>query len=593
MIHRIFSTDSRFKELRFKPGFNVLLAEKTKGARKDQTRNAAGKSSMLEIIHYALGSSSGKDSLFANPAFEDQTLGLTFDLAGSTVGVLREAGPGAKRNQVYFSGALPSFLEKELSSGSREEDRTLGLKNWNEIMGSQVFGIGGGVKYGPSFRMLFPYFCRLDSEGGMHDPFESWRKQPAWQRDIAIAYLLGLDWNVLARMESLRKEESHLEQLRRELKGSGIVGQIIGKTTGLLAKMAVSGRKVSELEKQLREFQVLPEYREIEKEASQIARNIADIADRNTSDRRLMADLEDALNKEREPAVSDLDRLYAAAGVQLPDVTLQRLDSVKEFHRAVIRNRKAHLQGEIGNAQNRIAQRESEAARLEERQRQLMGLLQTHGALDQFNKLNEELSRHRSEHELLRKQHELAGKIERGGADLEVQRATLHQSLINDISERSQRLEEAALLYEELSAEVSERSSILEIEATSKGLRMEITGGPDKSKGIREQQIFCFDMLLAVMQAKRDKSLGFLVHDSHLFDAMDERQVANAIEAGARLSRKHGFQYIITMNSDRIPYSNFSKDMNFDDYVIEPRLTDETETGGLFGFRFESKSSES
>lgn len=590
MIHRIFSTDSRFKELAFKPGFNVLLAEKSSGARKDQTRNAAGKSSTLEIIHYALGSDSGKDSLFANEAFRGQTLGMAFDLAGSSVRVHRDAGPIAKRNQVLFTGGVPPFLAKELSTGLTDEDRTLSLKSWREILGRQMFGIAAGSKFAPSFRMTFPYFCRLDSDGGMHDPFESWRRQPAWQRDVTIAFLLGLDWNVLAKMETLRIEESHLEQLRKELKGSGLVGQIIGKTTGLLAKLAVSGRRVTELETQLRDFQVLPEYREIEKEASQLARTIADLADRNTADRRLIADLEESLAAEKEPAVSDLERLYSAAGVQLPEVTLQRLESVKEFHRTVIRNRKSHLQGEIKAAQHRIAERESEATRQQQRQRQLMGLLQSHGALDQFNKLQEELSRLRSERDLLQKQHDMAQKIEKGGADLDVQRATLHQSLIHDINERAARLEEAALLYAELSAEVSERSSILEIEATSKGLRMAITGGPDKSKGIREQQIFCFDMLLAVMQAKRGNALGFLVHDSHLFDAMDERQVANAIEAGARLSVEYGFQYIITMNSDRIPYRDFSEGFDFDAHIIEPRLTDETEAGGLFGFRFESKS---
>lgn len=589
MIHRIFSTDSRFKELVFKPGFNVLLAEKTAGARKDQTRNAAGKSSMLEIIHYALGSNSGKDSFFAHEAFSGQTFGMEIDLGGVPVRLHRQAGPEAKRNQVYFTGPVPPVLAKELSPGFMEEDRTLGLKAWNELLGRLTLGITAGTKFAPSFRMAFPYFCRLDSEGGMHDPFEFGKKQMEWQRNVTIAFLLGLDWNVLGKMEALRREESHLEQLRRELKGSGIVGQIIGKTTGLLAKLAVSGRRVTELERQLREFQVLPEYHVIEKEASQIARTIADLADRNTADRRLIADLEDALASEKEPAVSELERLYAAAGVQLPEVTLKRLESVKEFHRTVIRNRKSHLQGEIKAALNRIVRRESEARSQQQRLRQLMGLLQSHGALDQFSKLQEELSRLRSEYELLQKQHEMAQKIEKGGADLEVQRATLHQSLIHDINERSERLEEAALLYNELSAEVSERSSILEVEATSKGLRMAITGGPDKSKGIREQQIFCFDMLLAVMLAKRGRSLGFLVHDSHLFDAMDERQVANAIEAGSRLSKEHGFQYIITMNSDRIPYRDFSAKFDFDSHVIEPRLTDESESGGLFGFRFESK----
>jgi uncharacterized protein YydD (DUF2326 family) len=589
VIHRIFSTDSRFKELAFKPGFNVLLAEKSPGARRDQSRNAAGKSSSLEIIHYALGSSSGKGSFFANEAFSGQTLGMAFDLAGETVRVHRPAGPEADRNKVFFTGKVPAYLEKELASGLMDEDRTLSVTLWNEILGRQVFGIVSGSTYAPSFRMSFPYFCRLDSDGGMHEPFASGKKQRDWQRDVTLAYLLGLDWHLLSKMERLRKEENHLDQLKRELKGSGIVGQVIGKTTGLLAKLAVTNRKVSELEKQLRDFHVLPEYREIEKEASQLARSIADIADRNTADRRMIADLEDSLAAEKEPAVSDLERLYAAAGVQLPEVTLQRLESVKEFHRTVIRNRKSHLQGEIKAAHQRIAKRDTEAADLQKRQSQLMGLLRTHGAVDQFNRFQEELGRLRAERDLLQKQYEVAQKIEKGSADLEVQRATLHQSLINDINERHERLEEAALLYAELSNEVSERSSILEIEPTNKGLSMAINGGPDKSKGIREQQIFCFDMLLAVMQAKRGNKLGFLVHDSHLFDAMDERQVANAIEAGARLSDEHGFQYIITMNSDRIPYGDFSEGFDFASHIIEPRLTDDTEAGGLFGFRFDSK----
>lgn len=591
MIHRIYSTDSRFKELVFNPGFNVLLTEKTSGARKDQTRNAAGKSSTLEIVHYLLGSISSKNSFFAHEAFQGQTLGMELDLGGDRVRVHRRTGPDVDRNKFFFTGKIPTFLKKELSSGLTDEDRTLKLKTWNEILGRQCFGIGSGSKYGPSFRMAFPYFCRLDADGGMHNPFESWRKQPGWQRDVTIAFLLGLDWNVLSKMENLRLDESRLKQLRNDLKGTGVVGQIIGETTGWRAKLAVLENRVRELESQLADFQVLPEYRETEKEASEIARIIADLANRNMADRRLMADLEESLASEKEPTAADLDRLYAAAGVQLPGVTLKRLESVKDFHRTVIRNRRSHLQQEIDSAKQRIAVRDTDSAIKQERQRQLMGLLQTHGALDQFNKLQEELARLRSERDRIQKQFEVARKIEKGSAELDVQRATLHQALIRDIDERGQRLEDAALLYAELSREVSERSSILEVEPSSKGLRMAITGGPNKSKGIREQQIFCFDMLLAVMQAKLGNRLGFVIHDSHLFDAMDERQVANAIEAGTRLSQDYGFQYIITMNSDRIPYDDFTEEFEFDSHIIEPRLTDATETGGLFGFRFESKSS--
>ena len=585
MIHRIFSSDSRFKELTFKPGFNVVVAEKTSGARKDQTRNAAGKSSILECIHYALGSSSQKDSTFAKDALNGQSFGLAFDLGGERVCVNRLAGAEADRNQVYFQNHVPDFIAKDSAQSEIFDGATIRLKRWTEILGRETFGVPTGGKHAPSFRMAFPYFCRLESEGGMQDPFASWKKQPLWQRDVTLAFLLGLDWHILSKMEELRGEENHLEQLRRELRGSGIVGQIIGKTSGLRAQLAVADQRVRELEQQLDVYHVLPEYREIEKEASQLARTIAELSDRNTADRRLSSDLQDSLKDVAYQGVSDLERLYASAGIQLPGVTLERLDSVKEFHRSVIRNRKTHLETEITAAGHRIQEREEEAQRQTIRQKELMGLLQAHGALDQFNRLQEELSRLRSQKEILKKQFEIAQKIEKGGADLDVQRATLHRSLVRDTNERAERLNEAALLYAELSKAVSERSSILEIEPTSNGLQMAITGGPDKSKGIREQQIFCLDMLLAVMQSKRERSLGFLVHDSHLFDAMDERQIANAIEVGAQLSHKHGFQYVITMNSDRIPYNDFSDGFDFDKHIIEPHLTDETETGGLFGFR--------
>lgn len=215
-----------------------------------------------------------------------------------------------------------------------------------------------------------------------------------------------------------------------------------------------------------------------------------------------------------------------------------------------------------------------------------MGLLQTHGALDQFNRLEEELGRQRATRDQLKKRLELAQKIERGAAEIRVKKATNHQKLVNDFEEREDRLKDAILLFEELSSSLSERSAVLVIEPKEKGLELDIQNAPIRSTGIREQQIFCFDMLLAVMQQKRTFGLDFLVHDSRLFDAMDARQVANAFEAAVKLTEKHGFQYIVTMNSDDVPQNEFSAGFDFESHVLPQRLSDKTEDGGLFGFRF-------
>ncbi len=97
-----------------------------------------------------------------------------------------------------------------------------------------------------------------------------------------------------------------------------------------------------------------------------------------------------------------------------------------------------------------------------------------------------------------------------------------------------------------------------------------------RSKGIKNMQIFCFDMMLMRLCAKRGIGPGFLVHDSHLFDGVDGRQVAKALEVGARTAEKLGFQYIVTMNSDDA-FKETIENFDLKPYILPTRLTDATE----------------
>ena len=47
-----------------------------------------------------------------------------------------------------------------------------------------------------------------------------------------------------------------------------------------------------------------------------------------------------------------------------------------------------------------------------------------------------------------------------------------------------------------------------------------------------------------------------------------------------------GFQYIVTMSSDALPTDGFRDGFDVGAYVLDTKLTDATETGGLFGLRF-------
>ena len=74
------------------------------------------------------------------------------------------------------------------------------------------------------------------------------------------------------------------------------------------------------------------------------------------------------------------------------------------------------------------------------------------------------------------------------------------------------------------------------------------------------------------------------MHDSHLFDPVDARQVGTALKLGAELSASKHFQYIVTLNSDK--QVEAPADFNLSAYELPTKLTDADETGGLFGLRF-------
>ncbi|MGC8020846.1 DUF2326 domain-containing protein, partial [Salmonella enterica] len=64
--------------------------------------------------------------------------------------------------------------------------------------------------------------------------------------------------------------------------------------------------------------------------------------------------------------------------------------------------------------------------------------------------------------------------------------------------------------------------------------------------------MFMLDIVSVVSAIKAGRAPGLLVHDSHLFDSIDGRQIASCLNIGSRLAEEHGFQYIVTLNSDSL-----------------------------------------
>jgi uncharacterized protein YydD (DUF2326 family) len=96
VILSIESDLATFKPIRFHSGLNVLLSDKSPTSGEKQTRNSAGKSSFVEIVHFLLGSKAGKESLLRNEALVQSTFRGTFRIGDNEIVVTRCGSDSSK-----------------------------------------------------------------------------------------------------------------------------------------------------------------------------------------------------------------------------------------------------------------------------------------------------------------------------------------------------------------------------------------------------------------------------------------------------------------------------------------------------------------
>lgn len=587
MIRRISSDLPSFKTLTFRPGLNILLADKSEGANDRQSRNGAGKSSFVELVHFLFGGDVRKESIFRSEALANSSFDVCVDIAGAAMSVTRGS---VRPNRILLNGAVETWpILPQLDQ--RASHFELSNDNWKAYLGKLWFGLPVTVgdhteRFQPSFRSLFSYYARRQSAGGFQQPVMHSDKQQPWDQQVSICYLLGLDWSIPGQFQQLREQEKAAQELRKAAR-TGDLGRFFGKAADLRTRLTIATARAERLRQMLATFEVVPEYKALEHEANELTLEIDDLNNENVFDGELLQQLRASFTEEDAPDSGDLARLYAEAGILLPDLVKRRFTEVERFHKAIVENRRAHLTAEIEAADTRISVRDRRIAERDHRRRQIMGILRSGGALEHYTSLHEETGRAEADVEVLRQRLDTAERIESTRAELDIARASLTRTLQNDIHERSAIIREAILSFESLSEALYEKAGSLTISDTSSGPKFEVHIDGQRSKGITNMQIFCFDLMLTEIGLKNGRGPGFLIHDSHMFDGVDERQIAKALQLGAERAESAGFQYIVTMNSDALPQEGFQDGFDVGSYVMDTKLTDATDTGGLFGLRFE------
>jgi uncharacterized protein YydD (DUF2326 family) len=121
---------------------NILLADKSEGATDRQSRNGAGKTSFVELIHFLFGANADKDSIFRSDAVAPWAFEARVDVGGALADVARS---GAKPSRIRLQGDTAAWpIQPTLDSKSGE--MVFSNEQWRTLLGTVFFGLSTEAK---------------------------------------------------------------------------------------------------------------------------------------------------------------------------------------------------------------------------------------------------------------------------------------------------------------------------------------------------------------------------------------------------------------------------------------------------------------
>lgn len=583
MIRRISANQASFRPIEFQPGLNVVLADRTEHSKEKDSRNGLGKTTLIEIINYCLGSAARKGQALQSGDLQDWSFTAELDLAGERVAVTRSV-QDSKRVLVEGVAPVGSILPKI------DEDtglHSLAVEAWTRLMGHLCFGLShepAQQKYVPTFRSLISYFVRT-GDGAFLSPFKAFPQQKTQQTQTDNTFLLGLSWEDARDWQLIRDRSTAIRTLRKAQKQGALGGD--GKTIGELnaARVRLESQATRVLDS-LRTFKVHERYKEVEGSANALTVQIHDLVASNVGDARLIELYESTLSNEHAPDSSEVVRMYENARVALPDSALKRLEEVQSFHDQIVANRRTFLGSEVDRLRGAVRERDAQVQKLTTERAAHLAILQTHGALEEFARLQSQHTALARQIQQLQVQIDLLTKAKEGESEIKIELERLAHRARADYEERRPSLERAISLFNEYSQALYELPGDLIVDVGSNGYDFKVEIQRAGSRGVEQMKIFCYDLVVATLWSERSPSPRLLVHDSSLFADVDERQIAAALQLAARVAAKHGFTYICALNSDKVPRTLFEGSFGFDSFV-RIQLTDASDSGRLLGRRFE------
>jgi len=564
---------SSFRSVQFnETGMTLIVARQKNPESSDATKtyNGVGKSLVITLIHFCLGSSK-------KPAFEAAIPGWEFSLTF-------KIGP-----KTFVSTRNTSTQDRIFLN-----DEEMNLTKFKTTLEEQVFSIPPEAEV-LSFRTLLPRFVR--PRKASYVSFYTVRpKEREYESLLCCGFLLGLDIKLIAEKYRLKRERDRIEELRGNLSKDTIFLEFFTGNRNVDIELIDLTEEITRLERQLENFQIAENYHDLEKQADTTKWQLQAKRNRCTLLGNTVDNINSSLKTRPDIAPEKLVRLYEEAMVKLSEAVVKEIGEVADFHNTLIANRRKRLVKERTRLETEIVEVQKEIDALSKSLDSQLQFLNAHGALDEYTKLSNHLNDRRGKAQKIRDYKELLQKYsnEAQATNIALSNETLKTTAY--LKESHPVLDGNFEMFRSLAKKFyPTKPAGLTVENNEKEnqIRFDISARiqDDASDGINEVKMFCFD--LTILLGHHNHSVDFVFHDSRLFSDIDARQRAILFKVAFELSKMRGIQYIASVNEDQIAAmrAHFS-DSEYQEVITEKvtlALTDDSDAEKLLGIQVDMR----
>ncbi|MDQ1292230.1 MAG: hypothetical protein QG608_107 [Actinomycetota bacterium] len=565
-----------FRSIEFRDDLNIVMADRARDSTRTDSRNGLGKTTALALIDFCLGANMSDRLEQMKGKGWSFTLSLT-TRAGATLHVSRSPDAPA---EVRIAGDTTSagIVGREVTGNADEV--VIGSRRWTNWLGNECFARADLPADPPTFRSLMRHLARYRPDS-LIDPFHTLANQRAEAVQAENAYLLNLDWRFAREWADLKDRKT------RVALADDPENTIEARIAALEPQLVRAQRRSEKLAQEISRFSVLPAYREIEARVQRTTSRIKALGNENFTDRQQLTLYESQIHDEFTSSHISVERLFSEAGIVLGEAVVRSLDEAAEFQRLVASNRAAYLADETRRIRDRITQREKEQSRLASQQEKDLQVLRSGGALDDFAALQRRLAESQVSVSQIEEQIRTLRDLSDRKAKLKSDELDLVSRTKLDLQERFDLRAGVVARFGEVVETLYGEPADLRVSPGKNGIQFKMALPKTGSGGVHLMAIFAYNIALSEDLASHGRGPGFLIHDSSIFADVDERQAARAIEIAAASAAEYGYQYLLTINSDNVPWDEFSDRSIFDDAVVL-RLHDGDPSGSILGQRLKS-----